>query len=64
MDEGARLRPSDKLVVASHNEGKVREIADLLAPFGLDASSPEFWHKGLKVIARMIDELEDMDASA
>ncbi|MDP6691334.1 MAG: RdgB/HAM1 family non-canonical purine NTP pyrophosphatase [Alphaproteobacteria bacterium] len=27
------------LVVASHNEGKVREIADLLAPFGLDITS-------------------------
>ena len=39
MDEGARLRPGDKLVVASHNEGKVREIADLLAPFGLETVS-------------------------
>lgn len=27
------------LVVASHNAGKVREIADLLAPFGLDIAS-------------------------
>jgi XTP/dITP diphosphohydrolase len=27
------------LVVASHNEGKVREIADLLAPFALDIVS-------------------------
>ena len=25
------------LVIASHNEGKVREIADLLAPFSIDA---------------------------
>lgn len=29
------LKPSTKIVVASHNEGKVREIRDLLAPFGL-----------------------------
>ena len=29
----------DKLVVASHNAGKVREISDLLAPFGVDVSS-------------------------
>jgi XTP/dITP diphosphohydrolase len=28
-----------KLVVASHNKGKVREINDLLAPFGVDVSS-------------------------
>ena len=27
--------PDNKLVVASHNPGKVREIADLLRPFGL-----------------------------
>lgn len=28
-----------KLVVASHNEGKVREIRDLLAPFGIETIS-------------------------
>ena len=27
-----------RLVVASHNSGKVREIADLLRPFGVDAA--------------------------
>ena len=27
--------PITKLVVASHNEGKVREIRDLLEPFGV-----------------------------
>lgn len=31
---------------------------ELLAPFGLDASRPEFWNKGLDVIAGFIDELE------
>jgi oligoendopeptidase F len=31
---------------------------ELLAPFGLDASKPEFWQKGLDVIAGFIDELE------
>jgi oligoendopeptidase F len=34
----------------------------LLAPFGLDASEPGFWHKGLSVIEDMIDELEAMDS--
>ncbi len=31
---------------------------ELLAPFGLDASDPEFWSKGLDVIAAFIDELD------
>ncbi len=30
---------------------------ELLAPFGLDASDPEFWQKGLDVISGFIDEL-------
>lgn len=28
-----------RLVVASHNEGKLREFADLMAPFGIEAKS-------------------------
>ncbi|MES2915726.1 MAG: M3 family oligoendopeptidase [Pseudomonadota bacterium] len=35
---------------------------DLLAPFGLDASDPKFWDKGLSMIAGFIDELEAMEA--
>jgi oligoendopeptidase F len=31
---------------------------DLLAPFGLDASDPAFWRRGLDVISGFIDELE------
>ncbi len=42
--------------------GGSKHHSELLAPFGLDASKPEFWQKGLKVIAGMIDELEKMDA--
>lgn len=33
------LTPGTRLVVASHNQGKVREFGDLLAPFGLDVVS-------------------------
>lgn len=33
------MKRGDRLVVASHNEGKVREIAELLAPFGFDVIS-------------------------
>ena len=32
---------------------------ELLAPFGLDASDPGFWSKGLGVIMGMIDQLEE-----
>jgi XTP/dITP diphosphohydrolase len=31
--------PGDRLVIASHNPGKVEEIAALLAPFGIDTVS-------------------------
>jgi XTP/dITP diphosphohydrolase len=33
------LRRGVRLVIASHNKGKVREIADLLAPFGIEGVS-------------------------
>jgi oligoendopeptidase F len=34
---------------------------ELLAPFGLDASDPGFWAKGLSVIEGLIDEIEAID---
>jgi oligoendopeptidase F len=40
--------------------GGTRRHKELLAPFGLDASDPAFWHKGLDVIAGFVDELEAM----
>ena len=42
--------------------GGTKHHSELLAPFGLDASDPEFWGKGLKVIESLIDELEAMEA--
>ena len=33
---------------------------ELLAPFGLDASDPSFWSKGLSVVASFIDEIEKL----
>jgi oligoendopeptidase F len=33
---------------------------ELLAPFGLDASDPAFWSKGLGVVNGFIDELENL----
>lgn len=37
---------------------------ELLAPFGLDASDPAFWQKGLGVIRGFVDELEAGEAKA
>ena len=41
--------------------GGSKHHKELLAPFGLDASDPKFWDKGLSLIASMIDELEAME---
>jgi oligoendopeptidase F len=38
--------------------GGTKRHKELLAPFGLDASDPAFWDKGLDVISGFIDELE------
>ncbi|MDE2459307.1 MAG: M3 family oligoendopeptidase [Rhodospirillales bacterium] len=38
--------------------GGAKRHKALLAPFGLDASDPAFWNKGLDVISGFIDELE------
>ena len=38
-DDGHRLAAGMRLVVASHNKGKVWEINQLIAPFGLEAVS-------------------------
>jgi len=41
--------------------GGSKHHKELLAPFGLDASDPKFWDKGLSLISSMIDELEAME---
>ncbi len=38
--------------------GGTKRHKELLAPFGLDASDPAFWRRGLDVISGFIDELE------
>src|SRR5690606_9429502 len=42
--------------------GGSKHHKELLAPFGLDASDPKFWDKGLSMIGAMIEELEAMEA--
>jgi len=57
-DEGFAARYLDMLAA-----GGTKHHKELLAPFGLDASDPNFWSMGLKVIEHLIDELEALDSS-
>ena len=41
--------------------GGTKVHRDLLAPFGLDASDPAFWRRGLDIISGFIDQLEAAD---
>jgi oligoendopeptidase F len=56
-DKGFAERYLDMLAA-----GGTKHHKELLAPFGLDASDPNFWSLGLKVIEGLIDELEAVDA--
>jgi oligoendopeptidase F len=44
--------------------GGTKRHKELLAPFGLDASDPAFWDKGLGVVSGLIDELRDVSKTA
>jgi oligoendopeptidase F len=55
-DEGFEEKYFDMLKAGGSKHHK-----ELLAPFGLDASDPKFWDKGLSMISDMIDELEAME---
>ena len=43
--------------------GGTKHHSELLRPFGLDATDPNFWAGGLSVISNLIDELETLEAS-
>ncbi|MGA1803773.1 M3 family oligoendopeptidase [Rhizobium sp. HT1-10] len=42
--------------------GGTKHHSELLKPFGLDATDPSFWARGLSMIEGLIDELEALDA--
>ncbi|MCX8996818.1 M3 family oligoendopeptidase [Rhizobiaceae bacterium BDR2-2] len=44
--------------------GGSKNYAELLKPFGLDATDPDFWNRGLSMIESLIDELEALDRQA
>jgi oligoendopeptidase F len=58
-DQGFAERYLDMLAA-----GGTKHHKELLKPFGLDASDPQFWSMGLKVIENLIGELEAMDAGS
>ena len=47
----------DKYFAMLRAGGSLRH-KELLAPFGLDATDPDFWGRGLDIISALIDELE------
>jgi oligoendopeptidase F len=50
--------------LAMLSAGGTKHHAELLAPFGLDARDPQFWQGGLSVVAKLIGELEALEAQA
>ncbi len=55
-DDGFQARYFDML-----RAGGTKHHSELLAPFGLNASDPAFWDRGLAMIEGLIDELEALD---
>jgi len=55
-EEGFQQRYFDML-----RAGGTKHHSELLQPFGLDASDPGFWQKGLSVVEGLIDEIESLE---
>ena len=57
--QGGKVKDFEQKYLAMLEAGGTLRHKELLAPFGLDASRPDFWEQGLGVISGMIDELEE-----
>ncbi|MFO0389023.1 MAG: M3 family oligoendopeptidase [Alphaproteobacteria bacterium] len=53
-----KVKDFEKKYLVMLEAGGTLRHKELLAPFGLDASHPDFWQQGLNIISDMIDELE------
>jgi len=53
-----KVKNFEKKYLAMLEAGGTLRHKELLKPFGLDASRPDFWQQGLDIISGMIDELE------
>ena len=51
----------DKKYISLLEAGGSLKYTELLKPFNLDLSEPNFWHKGISVIESFIDELEQLN---
>ena len=51
----------DKKYLDMLRAGGTLRHKELLSPFGLDASDPSFWHRGLSLISDLLDELSEME---
>ncbi len=51
---------AEKYMELLKSGGRLRH-KELLAPFGLDATDPAFWQRGISVVSGLIDELEKLD---
>ena len=58
--EGAQAGFAEKYLDMLRAGGSKRH-KELLAPFGLDASDPAFWQRGLGVVEGLVSELEAME---
>jgi oligoendopeptidase F len=47
--------------IALLSAGGSKKYDELLKPFGLEPKDPKFWQKGIDVIIKLIDELENME---
>ena len=54
-EQGFQIKYLDML-----RAGGTKRHKELLAPFGLDATDPAFWDRGLEVVSSLIDELEKL----
>jgi len=53
-----KVKDFEKKYLQMLEAGGTLRHKELLKPFGLDASKPDFWRQGLTIISDMIDELE------
>jgi len=56
--EKGKVTDFEKKYLTMLEAGGTLRHKELLKPFGLDASKPEFWQQGLDIISGFIDELE------
>ncbi len=54
-----KVKDFEKKYLEMLTAGGTLRHKELLKPFGLDATKPDFWQQGLNIIAEFIDELED-----